>query len=188
MRILDKKPVLPGDFLGTEEEFEPGKNAFEEQGQVFSSAVGKAVFDSGQKTVQVLPNRELRPIEVGAIVVAKVVLVKSNMVMVELLQAEKDGLKMVFGQSFAVLPARNISRHFIKNLRNAFKIGDLVKAEVATVTSYSIDLRTNKPELGVIKAFCAVCRSGLQLFGSELKCVSCGNPAERKLSTEYLLR
>jgi len=136
----------------------------------------------------VFKRKELCPLEKDSVVTGRVVLVKSNMVMIELLYAEKNKEKNVISSSFAVLPARNISRLFVKDLKQLFKIGDIVKAEVAMVAPYSIDLRTNKPELGVIKAFCSGCRLPLALFGKNLKCQGCGSTEQRKLSTEYLLK
>jgi len=185
---LEKKLVFPGDFLAEEEEFEPGKNTFEDKGKIFSNSFGRAVFDSKEKTIQVLKKKPQEVLEKETIVIGRVVMVKSNMVSIELFSAEKNGEKRIISSAHAVLPIRNISREFVKKTSELFKIGDIVKAKVAVVTPYSVDLKTNEPELGAIKAFCSKCRNALVLFGNTLKCTSCGLTEHRKLSSDYLLK
>lgn len=185
---MEKQVVLPGDFLGTEEEFGAGLNAFEDDGKILSDSLGRPVFDQKHKVVSVEKKSVLKPLEVDSVVVGRVSMVKSNMVMVEVFFAEKEGEKRVIAGSFAVLPVRNISREFVKEPKDMFRIGDLVLAKVAFVSPFAIDLRTNEPELGVIKAFCVRCRNKLSLFGRTLKCQSCGNSEQRKISRDYLLK
>ena len=86
----------------------------------------------------------------------------------------------------AIFSAQN---SYVKTLTSLFKIGDIVKCRVAMVSRHTIELETrSSPELGVIKGFCSRCRKPLKLFDQFLKCGSCSNEEQRKLSTEYILK
>ena len=76
----------------------------------------------------------------------------------------------------------------MERLSDLFKIGDILETRVAEVMAYGIDLTTKDPELGVIKGYCTKCRGSLQLFGETLKCVACGNPEDRKISSNYTVK
>ncbi|MDD5163050.1 MAG: exosome complex RNA-binding protein Csl4 [Candidatus ainarchaeum sp.] len=179
------KCSLPGEFLATEEEFSKGENTFEENGDIFSDSIGKPSEDTKRKVISIAKAKVLAPIAVGSIVFGIVNLVRTNSVSIELSSLKSASERQVVGSSYAMLPVRNVSREYIENLKQEFKIGDFVKAKVSEAKPWGIDLRTNEAELGVIKAFCSKCRHPLQLSGRGLKCTSCGNSETRKLSSEY---
>ncbi len=188
MGKLKKKVVSPGEFLSTEEEFIPGKNTFEENGEIFSGSTGLVVEDLKSKEISVKPSSEPVKIRPGSVIFGRVEVVKDSSVLVEM-QNVYGADKKVFTSSFAVLPVRNVSRDYVERLRDFFKVGDLVKARVAKILpGNNIDLETNSPDLGVVKAYCSRCRNPLQLFGSSLKCLKCGNTEGRKISKDYLLK
>ena len=185
---LKKKIALPGEFLSTEEEFVPGKNTFEDNGEIFSGSTGPVEEDSKTKEISVNPASEPVKIRPGSVVFGRVEVVKDNSVSIEM-QNVYGMDKKVMASSFAVLPVRNVSRDYVERLRDFFKVGDLVKARVSKILpGNNIDLETNSPEFGVVKAFCSRCRKPLHLFGSSLKCISCGNTEGRKISKDYLLK
>ncbi len=185
---MQQKPVLPGDALSTEEEFEPGANAFAEDGNIFASAGGTVTVDAKHKLIGVQPAKHVKQLQPGAIVFATVVFVKESSVIVSLLPGTEKNERLVISQSSAMLPVRNVSRDYVENLRDCFRIGDLIKARVTKASNLGVDLATAEPELGVVKAFCVKCRHPLHLFGSSLKCLNCGNSEQRKTSKDYLLK
>jgi len=185
--LVDKN-VLPGDFLSTEEEFEPGSNTFAENGSIFSNSVGKAVKDSKQKTILVKKPKDISVADVGDIVYGEVMLVKDNSVQLSIFTEPSEGNRKVLSRTIASLPIRLVSKDYVKNMRDMFKIGDLVKAKIVSVKPYGIDVRTNEMELGVIRAFCSCCRQPLHLFGRQLKCLRCGKGEQRKVSQDYALK
>ena len=187
-KMLKKNLVLPGDFLTTEEEFLPGKNTFSDDGTIYSDSSGEAVFNQKEKKVSVEKKREVLSLDIGSIVYARVMLVKKSAVLVDIIHAEKDNMERVISNSNASIPVRNVSRDYVKSLNDYFKIGDIVKAKVSFTSEYAIDLRTNEPDLGVVNAFCSKCRHSLHSFGSKLKCTSCGNTEQRKLSKDYVFK
>jgi exosome complex component CSL4 len=179
------KCFLPGEFLATEEEFSKGENTFEENGSIFSDSLGKPCEDNKLKVISIVKPRILAQLAIGSVIFGIVMLVRTNSVSIELSSLKTSSERQVIGSSFAMLPVRNVSREYVEDLKQEFKIGDFVKARVAEAKPWGIDLRTNEADLGVIKAFCSKCRHSLQLSGAGLKCTNCGNSETRKLSAEY---
>ena len=182
-----EKLVLPGEFLSTEEEFVPGKNAYECGGDVCSGSTGHVEINNKTKEISVNPIKQMQPLAVGSIVYGRVTLVKENSLTISLSQPPEGG-KQVIGQSSAMLPVRNVSRDYVESLRDCFKIGDIIKARVTKLTPQAIDVSTNEPDFGVVKAFCSRCREPLHIFDRSLRCLSCGSNEPRKTATGYLLR
>lgn len=182
--------VFPGSFLTTEEEFSSGSNSFEnEDGKIYSDCIGESDFDLKNREVNVSKKTKiLRMLEPGTTVIARVGLVKENNILVEIVEAKKDHEGRVIASSFATIPIFNISPGFVKKSEDMFRIGDIIKASVASVTPYCTDLTTKDREFGVIKAFCIKCRHPLRLVGNKLKCDNCGNTETRKISSDYMIK
>ena len=187
---MEKKAVFPGDVIAVAEEFESGKNTFEdEEGNITSTLTGIALFNEQEKEVSVAKKgHKAIPLDVGSTVLGSVALVKDDVVILHVFDAKKNGERRVIRESNAALGISKVSQEYIRSLNDKFKIGDIVKAEVWEITPYSLEITTNKPELGVIKAFCSGCRQPLYLFQGKLKCLHCGNVETRKLSKDYVLR
>ena len=187
---MKKDIAMPGTYLGAEEEYLPGENAYvDSEGNVFSDSVGVPSFDQKQHTVSVLKDKQVKILEEGTIILGTVSLVKDNVVLVDMKHAEKDSKKMNIHMSMGVIAVFNAASGYVKTLTTLFKIGDIVKVRVALVNRHTIELETRSaPELGVIKGFCTRCRKPLKLFDQFLKCGSCSNEEQRKLSTEYVLK
>lgn len=176
MSKLKELIVVPGEEVSIEEQYTSGRNTFVKFGKVKSVALGRAVFDDGQKKVNV-EGKIVQTITINDIVYGKVVKVKDSMALIELTSAENN--KKITSKE-ANLPVRNVSTEYISKLDNFFKIGDLVKAKVVGATPLGIDLATNEKGLGVIKAYCKECRTELSHSNGKLLCFNCGSQEERK--------
>ncbi len=185
---MKKKTVLPGDFLSTEEEFEPGRNAFLDEGDIISDSVGKPVEDGKRKTVSVQSQKPLLVIRRDDIVLGRVETVRDNSVTLSIMPEPAGNGKKVLTHGRASLPIRMVSRDYVERLSDMFRIGDWIRAKVAKIEPAGIDLRTDEPGFGVIRAYCTKCRHPLHLFGSQLKCLVCGRTEERKISEDYSLK
>ncbi|MFH0714963.1 MAG: exosome complex RNA-binding protein Csl4 [Candidatus Diapherotrites archaeon] len=176
--------VFPGQFLGVEEEYMPGKNAYvDEDGRVFSQAVGISEFDEQNHEVNVQKvSKPVIPIDIGSNVVGKVSIVKENMVVVEIINAEKSGVPRKILQRSASIMISRASPMYVKTLDDLFKIGDLVKAKVVEVSHYGVELSTSDPSMGVLKAYCSNCRFPLEELDGNLKCPDCGSLEKRKMA------
>lgn len=186
---MDKKTVLPGEFLSTEEEFVPGKNTFDSGGDIFSGSIGTVETDSKTKEISVKPAIDVHKIRRGQIVYGIVSFMKETRVAVNICASPVSGERTVVTPTNAMLPVRNVSREYVEKLRDCFRIGDIVKARIEKILpGPNLDISTNHPDLGVVKAFCIRCRKPLHLFGHSLKCMSCGNTERRKLARGYLIK
>ncbi len=185
---MDKKKVLPGDFLSTEEEFIAGKNAVESNGEIYSTVSGEVESDQKTKEINVQASKPMRALKKGDLVYGRVELVKENSVIITIGElADSEGQRIIgFGR--AMLPIRNVSRDYVEKLSDFFKVGDIVKVKVSKLFKDAIDVESQQPDLGVVKAFCSKCRQPLHKFDSSLRCLKCGSGEQRKLSSEYLLR
>ncbi len=183
-----EKVVIPGERLAIAEEFDAGENTFREGNEIFASVFGKAHYDKKSHTASVLAEKSAKPFEIGSKVYARVLAVRKSRVVVKLLYAFQGLEARVATQGYAILFISNVDNRFIKDLREEFRIGDIIVAEIADIKPYGVYLRTNKPSLGVIKAFCTKCRAELYLKDSKLMCKRCNNIERRKISAEYLLK
>ncbi|MEK6958294.1 MAG: exosome complex RNA-binding protein Csl4 [archaeon] len=188
--MQEKSFVYPGTFLSYEEEFLAGSNAFEDgTGSVYSDSIGVMSLDS--KTHEASVRKATRPtkiLERGAIVIALVSTVKSSSVLVEILEAEKNGERLVVHNQNGSIMVFNVSNEYVRNLEDAFRMGDIVKARILEVTRYGIELETKSNDLGVIKAFGVKSRKPLILIDGRLRDPVTGAMEERKISSDYALK
>ncbi|MFH1224532.1 MAG: exosome complex RNA-binding protein Csl4 [Candidatus Diapherotrites archaeon] len=181
--------VFPGSFLSAEEEFSAGRNAFASGGTVLSECTGVCELDKAAREANVSCNRRVAaPLDMGSVVVGVVAMVKENAAVIEMMQASNRGEPRVILASYASLPIFNISNDYVEQIRDAVKIGDVVKAVAVKVLPHGVDLSIKDPEFGVVKAFCAKCRQPMQLFGQKLMCSACGRTEARKISRDYRLK
>ncbi len=180
-----EKVVLPGEFLSTEEEYAEGKKSYSADGGVYASVLGTSEYSKENRDVSVNGFKNVRRLKRGDIVYGRVSIVKDNMVGIDLLRAEpKKGERVAMTSSYAAILVRNVSREYVKNLREFFRIGDVVRAKVDGVKPYGIDLRTDEQDLGVVEGYCSNCRSKLVKAGSEFKCLACGSNEKRKIAEQ----
>lgn len=181
--------VFPGEFLTTEEEFASGQNTFtDDDGSVRADSVGVPIVNEARREIEVGKKaRIVKAAGVGSTVFGRIMLVKDNMAVIELLSAESNGepRRLLFS-SGSVMVSR-VSQNYVKNLRDEFRIGDLVKAKIIEVSNYGIELSTSDRGLGVVKAYCSNCRQEMGLFAGKLRCIACGSMERRKLSESYML-
>lgn len=183
--------LFPGNFLSSGEEYLPGENAFEDfEGNICSSAVGVAEFDREQMVVNIKSKAsELKLVDVGTIVFGRVEEVRDSKLFVGVFTAENNGVSRALNGVRATLPVFNVKNEYVDRLSDLFKIGDIVKARVCEVTPFNVLLETkSSPVFGVVKGFCAKCRVPLHMVHNGFKCPKCVMSAERKFSSDYLVK
>ena len=171
-----KNAIIPGEAFSTEEEFLAGKNTFIENGLIKAKTLGVANLDNDTKEASI-EGKCVEAIDEGDIVFGVVTNVKESTVMIEMRKAEGD--KKVTTRN-AQIPVRNIANEFVVKTRDFFRIGDIVRAKVAKMSDYGIDLETKGKGLGVVNAYCCNCRHELTPGQGKLRCLSCGSVEGRK--------
>ncbi|MGI6589056.1 MAG: exosome complex RNA-binding protein Csl4 [Candidatus Iainarchaeum sp.] len=175
--VLKEKIILPGEEIGTEEEYLSGENTFVRDGKIFSKTIGKLVVDQNTKEARIEGNK-IEEISFGDIVIGKVTLVKESSAVIELISAE--GNKRITGITVAQLPIRNVSNEFVKDLKTILKVGDYIRAKIVMSNPLAIDLTTKEKGLGVIKAYCSNCRKEMNFNNNKMVCLDCGSIEDRK--------
>ena len=182
--------VLPGDMIGTSEEFIAGSNTFEHRGTIYSTATGLVNINRKTHNISVVPKTSTPPeIEKGDIVIGRINDLKSSMALVEIAKIEGKGEREIVNLQPAAIHVSNVKDRYVKNILHEFSPFDIVKAKVIDLKS--MRLTTAGKELGVIKAYCERCHVHLIKKSdngdrtNKLKCPICGNIESRNLSSQY---
>ncbi len=179
--------VLPGDYLGVIEEFMPGEGVREENGELYATRAGKVRINPEKMEISVEPVTDTPPLpKVGDVVLARVIEVKPQAVIVQVLQIEgRENDREIATSKLAGIHISQIKEGFVEDITKEFKIGDIVRAKVIANEKSPIQLTTRGKDLGVVYALCSRCRTPLIRRGDKLICPRCGNVETRKLSPYY---
>ncbi len=179
--------VVPGDLLGTAEEFVPGRGTYEHDGRIYAALLGRSRVDPSSRSVSVHALHSIPELNVGDLVVGRVEELKSAMAIVEILAAHPSS-RTVPGEPEGTIHVSKVKDGYTENLNDELAPGDLVLARILE-NHPSIKLTTAPPPLGVVSARCQRCHATLELTGrSDLVCPRCGNREHRKVSADYGLR
>jgi len=182
--------VLPGDMVGTAEEFISNNNTFKYGGNIYSSATGQVRINNKTRAISVVPETDIPPmIRNGDVVIGRVNDLRSSVALVEIAMIEGKGEREIVNIQPAAIHVSNVKDSYVKSLDYEFSPFDLVRAKVIDVKS--MRLSTSGNNLGVIKAYCSKCNVSMEKQsnngnkGSKLKCPVCGNIESRKLAANY---
>lgn len=180
---MDGALVLPGDRIGSAEEFVPGHDTYVFGGNIYASTTGVVDIDPESRLVSVIPRSNALPrVENGDIVVGEVVDIKENLVILAL--AFKKGYESrPLPELDATIHISNVKSSYVKDLKQMFGLRDIVRAKV--IDARQMRLSTEPDDMGVIKAYCSSCTTPLVKKDSRLECPECKRTEMRKLSTYY---
>ncbi len=174
--------VVPGKHLSEAEEGMPGKNAYIENDNIYSAVMGEPVTENGVVDVKRNGSRVEVP-AVGQVVYCIVSRTSPTKAFCDCMAAsELEGTGKRGIQIDAVLPVVAISRGYVREIGDAVKIGDIIKAKISKIDKKFYDITIVEDGLGVVKAFCSRCRSEMGLKDNIFTCKSCGWKEKRKLS------
>ncbi len=180
----EERLVLPGDLLGTAEEYVPGRGTYEYNGQVYAALMGHPHIDTQNKSVSVRAIHEVPHLVEGDLVYVRVEEIKSAMLVTQVLTSARTG-RGVPGNPEGTVHISKAKESYVEELSREFAIGDVLKAEV--LQGYPVvKLSTQGPELGVVLGRCTECHGILaHVSGNQLVCSRCGRREQRKVSSEY---
>ncbi len=181
-----EEPVVPGEFLTTEEEFVPGFGTFIDDGSVYSSNIGDVEKDTSKREIRIKVLTRI-PILMkrGAVTYGRIAQVSDNVAIVDVIPIKKGQFVYLPRGTTHLLPVSEVKRGFVKTMKDEFKVGDIVKVKIIEMRPTGVILTTKSSELGVVEAFCTQCRHPMVLKKGKLICPNCGNEERRKLSIEY---
>ena len=179
----NKKIVIPGEEIGTTEEFLAGEGTFELKGKIISSCFGRLNLDPNEMVASVEPVNPLVELKVGDVVLAIVQDVKSSMVILDIARVEGK-TRNVTGETLASIHVSKISQGYTSDVWKEFRIGDIIRANVVQ-TNPSVQLSTEKNNMGVLLALCTKCRTPLVKKTNELFCENCQRTEVRRMAPDY---
>lgn len=182
--IEEGKVVLPGEKLAISEELRAGRGTYESDGDIIAAVTGKFIFDRKTMAAFVEPSTTT-PLLLrrGDIAVCEVKQITDSMVIVDILHIAGKK-RHIAGDNDAVLHVSNISNDYVESTHQKFRIGDIMRAKIIEAEP-SVRLSTKEKNLGVIKAYCTVCRLPLEKKGNQLECPVCGRTEDRRMAADY---
>ena len=180
---MKKKLVLPGEVIGTSEEFLPGEGTFEENGKIFSKNVGRLEINEKEKSVSVKVENPPVVLKTGDNVIGIVRDVKSMMAIVDIEKVVGKN-RGITGENIGAIHISKISSGYVKDIGSECRVNDVIMAKVIQ-TVPSVQLSMVGPEFGVLRAVCVECGTPLKKDGNKLVCKNCEKTESRKLANDY---
>ncbi len=179
--------VTPGDRIAAAEEFMPSDGSYEEGGDVYASVVGEPRYDQERYTVRVDASmKQPRMNVVNSIVYGRISQLYDNYAVVELFPYSTKRYRLVPPSSFAMLRVSSVRRGYVKSMRDEFGVGDWIRAKISDIKErFYVNITTEGPKFGVIKAYCPRCRAPLVRRGRDLYCPRCKIRVHRKIAEDY---
>ncbi len=177
----EKRLVFPGDHLFSCEEFEPGQNTFTKDDESYSAAFGKVDTSEGMVNI-VRKNESVRSPKEGMVLYCLVRRADPHKARLECMMESEVEEKCRCPQIDAVLPVANISRSHVNSIRDALRVGDVLKARIFKIKDGGeVELSLVGKDFGVIKAFCTRCRHRMGLRGDAFVCPHCRWKEKKKI-------
>jgi exosome complex RNA-binding protein Csl4 len=173
MENKQKNVVVPGEEIGVIEEFTPLGLTYERDGRIRSMIVGEVKTNKNERSIEVTGKglNAIFPLEYS--VVEGVVESSSSV----------GGIVRIYS-----INGKPVSSDLTGVLRSherqddLYKLGDVVRARVTSLTNRTIWLDISSPDTGVLKTRCSKCGGEVKSFPpNNIKCLNCGNSERRKL-------
>lgn len=182
-KAYEDKDVYPGEKLAVIEVLENGSGAYQNDGEVRSSELGRAHFDLAKKKVSVeKKTKELILPKKGSIVIAEAGSVMRRDARVDIKMIDGNHIHIPYS---GVVHIADAGRGFVKDMANAIRNGDMIKAVIINTSNLMIQLGIDGPEYGVIYAYCSRCGTVLNKQDNRLHCPKCDRTERRKMARTY---
>lgn len=176
--------VIPGDFLGTSEEFLSRNGTYKDKSNIYAACTGVVKIDTKEKSISIVPQTDIPPVpKVGDIVLGRVLDIKSSVVLVDIARIKGQEDREIATLKQGAIHISNIKDAYVKELGYEFGFQDIIRAKV--IDDQTLRLSTDNKNLGVIKAICSRCRAALKRADHKLECPKCGRIETRKIADDY---
>ena len=175
--------MFPGELIGTEEEFLPGRGVYSEKGDIYASLAGELHVDQKRRAT-IAPFERVPEIKVGSMIYGFVEEIFESRAFLSIVFQERNKKTRTIVVP-GIIPVSEIKTEYVRSIRDELRVGDIVKGTVARITPFRIEVSLKGRDMGVVKAFCSRCRNALDLKGRTLECPRCGNRENRHLGFPY---
>ncbi len=181
---MDRVLVVPGEELGTEEEYEARGHAHISDYRVLSSAIGIAHFNRSLHVVHVVPVKHHYYPAFNDVVRCVVVSITGRAAIMRCFAVERDDrVEYLKYPVTGIVPSIFSGEHSIDE---AVGIGDVVRGRVVSRKGPPFTVSIGGFAFGVVSAMCPRCRGHMRRRGSHLYCPRCGVSVKRKVSILYI--
>jgi exosome complex component CSL4 len=183
------KVVTPGEVLGVIEEFSPGNNCYEIDGQIVSEAWG-TVQTTSEHQIKINPLKKVFTPTKGSIALGLVSELRKQSATVTLTHfkmGRETNFRSINYSTNAMLHISNVSDRYIRAIHDGVRPGDYI---ICKVLSVNPDLRISlfgSRDLGVISAICYSCGYEVDRIVKRnlIRCNNCGATQNRVLSSFF---
>lgn len=176
--------AVPGDILGTEEEFLPGEGTYtDKEGNIRALNAGIVEISKDRK-ISVFSDREPEKLKPGDVVYGRVEEMFDSVAFLTIEHPNSSSIERIDRMS-AVIPISEIKEGFVKSIRDAIHVGDIIVGAVKEVTPLRIVVTLKPKGMGVVMAYCSYDRKPMLLKGRSLICSKCGQKEERLIADSY---
>ena len=168
---------LPGDMIATIEEYETGKNTYDDGTVIRSQMIGDAIVDKKERQVNVKNLSTNSFPKTDDIVIGVVEAVMGSMIIVS---TEYVNYQPIVSKVECICPTRHIRK------KNIALVKDLIKLKIVGSLNGTLHATIDGPDLGVLFTKCRKCGKQVVKMRDIIKCTECGWTDDRKLSSEFL--
>ncbi|HIH88080.1 TPA: exosome complex RNA-binding protein Csl4 [Candidatus Bathyarchaeota archaeon] len=178
-----KKNVFPGDELAVIEEYNKGEGSYQVDGLVRSEELGETRLNKEKRALEVKKTtKKLNlPLE-GIVVIAEAGSVTRRDARVDIFRVNGKIIRPTYT---GVIHINDVAREFGRNLEQALRQGDIVRAVVANTKNRILQLSMAAPEFGVVYAYCSRCGGILEMEKGKLTCPKCKRVERRQYANSY---
>lgn len=177
-----KKLVVVSEKLGNEEDLLIAGDAYiDEKGNIYPKTISEIEVEDDTITIEPIKKQKISE---NDIIIGVVTDIKKNSAIVNIQKNLTKNINLDLPSQIAV---GDMSFSFIGEIRDALRIGDVVKAKVIKASD-TIDLTIKERDLGVEMPFCISCRTKLNkkvIFRNKdiatLSCTRCYTKQTRKM-------
>jgi len=169
--------VLPGDRIATIEEYETGKNTYDDGTVIRTKMIGDVIVDKKERLVNVKNLSSNSFPKTDDIVIGVVEAVMGSMIVVSV---EYIDYQPIVSKVECICPTRHIRK------KNIALVKDLIKLRIVGNLNGTLHATMDGPDLGVLFTKCRKCGMDVKPMRDIIKCVECGWTDDRKLSSDFL--
>ncbi len=181
----EEKLVVPGDKVGTSEEWLSGEGTFEDNGDIYASQFGLLKFDEDSLEAKVKAVNPIVKVEKGDVIYGSVFMRKGSMAVIMIEKVENVS-REVKEDVEGTLHISEVSDDYTEKMKDEFLVGDIVRAKVIQVEP-TIKLSTTGKTFGVVRGYCPECRKSMKFERkkNKLYCENCEIRSDRNISSVY---